>query len=76
MEEKPLTLLRLLLARLERISADSYWAHRASGIRGSLLNILENYESGQATGDQKILHIIDAGYKILLAAALEKTKLH
>lgn len=74
MEEQPLALLRLLIARLERISADSYWAHRASGIRGALLNSLENYESGQPIDEQKILNGIEAGYKILLAAALEKTK--
>jgi len=30
-------LIRLLLSRLERVSVDSYWAHRASGVRGALL---------------------------------------
>ena len=32
---------KLLVSRLERISADSIWAHKVSGIRGSLLKILE-----------------------------------
>lgn len=32
---------RLLALRLERLSADSIWAHRASGLRGSLLRMLE-----------------------------------
>lgn len=44
MDEEPLALLRLL-ARLERISADSCWAHRASEARGSLLRVLERLES-------------------------------
>jgi hypothetical protein len=35
---------RQLLVRLERLSADSYWAHRASGLRGSLLKCLEQID--------------------------------
>jgi hypothetical protein len=35
---------RQLIARLERISADSTWAHRSSGLRGSLLRSLEQAE--------------------------------
>jgi len=31
----------LLSSRLERLSADSHWAHQASGLRGSLLRCLE-----------------------------------
>jgi hypothetical protein len=34
----------MLVARLERLSADSTWAHRASGLRGSLLRHLEKIE--------------------------------
>src|SRR5687768_5616984 len=41
-EEK---IVYLLLARLERISADSYWAHRASGVRGALIRIMEESEA-------------------------------
>ena len=37
-------LIRLLLNRLEYVSVDSYWAHRASGIRGGLLKTLEELE--------------------------------
>jgi hypothetical protein len=40
------TLVRLVLARLERVSADSALAHRASGIRGALLRSLEEREEG------------------------------
>ena len=35
--EQQIDLARMLVARLERLSADSYWAHQASGVRGSLL---------------------------------------
>jgi hypothetical protein len=38
-------LIRLLLPRLERISVDSYWAHRASGVRGALVKLLEQMEA-------------------------------
>ena len=41
MDEETLGPVRLLPTRLERISADSYWAHRVSGVRGSLLRITE-----------------------------------
>ena len=36
---------RMLIARLERLSVDSYWAHRSSGLRGSLLRALEKVET-------------------------------
>ena len=39
---------RLLATRLERLSADSYWAHKASGLRGSLLRSLEDWERNAA----------------------------
>ncbi len=31
-----MSLLELLISRLEHLSSDSRWAHRASGLRGSL----------------------------------------
>ena len=34
-----------LVSRLERLSVDSYWAHRSSGLRGALLRALERAES-------------------------------
>ena len=41
-EEK---LINLLLERLERISVDSYWAHRASGVRCALIRSMEAQEN-------------------------------
>lgn len=36
---------RELSRRLERLSADSHWAHRASGLRGALLRSLDELEA-------------------------------
>ena len=37
---------RLLAARLERLTPDSPWAHKASGCRGTLLRLIERLERG------------------------------
>jgi hypothetical protein len=46
-EEKLVEQAERLVSRLERISADSVWAHRSSGLRGSLLRLLESWEAGE-----------------------------
>ena len=66
-------ILRLLLARLERVSVDSYWAHRASGVRGSLLRALEVLENGQAVNNAGLQSLLDQGFHILERAARERT---
>jgi hypothetical protein len=68
-EEK---LILLLLTRLERISVDSYWAHRASGVRGALLRALEKIENGSQ--DSKPDLLISKGFEILKEAAKEKSR--
>lgn len=65
-------LIRLLLERLERVSVDSYWAHRASGIRGGLLNQLEDLEKGTPAGQTNIDALISSSFDILTRAAREK----
>jgi hypothetical protein len=65
-------LIRLLLARLERVSVDSYWAHRASGIRGGLLRVLEDLEKGTSVGQAGITDLISSAFKILTRAARER----
>ncbi|MGC8855210.1 MAG: hypothetical protein ACP5QU_00245 [Anaerolineae bacterium] len=65
-EEK---LIQLILERLERISTDSYWAHRASGIRGALLHSLEEEQ-----GQQKRKVLIELALQLLAAAAREKCR--
>jgi hypothetical protein len=73
-----LPLLELLITRLERLSADSTWAHRASGLRGSLLRYQE--KATKSPGSDIILtaqemdrleRLMQAGFSILEKAALE-----
>ena len=65
-------LIHLLLTRLERISADSHWARRASGTRGSLLRLMERQEAGAAISPEEASELIQAGFDILEQAAREK----
>ncbi|MBK7316103.1 MAG: hypothetical protein IPO36_09560 [Anaerolineales bacterium] len=67
-------LLEMLLARLERISADSYWAHRASGVRGALLRVLEKLENGRPVSGSELKRLVDLGFRILENATMEKYK--
>ncbi len=67
-------LVRLLLTRLERVSVDSYWAHRASGVRGALLRALEKIEAGQAVDESALKRLVDKGFQILEQAARERTR--
>jgi hypothetical protein len=67
----------LLISRLERLSADSYWAHRASGLRGALLRSLERLENGEGgeAGEKEETARLDRlfqwGFEILARAARE-----
>lgn len=70
---KSIRVTTLLLERLERIPADSVWAHRASGLRGSLLAIQEQLEDGQQVDDPAMKRLIAYGFQILENAAREKT---
>lgn len=70
---KSIRVTSLLLERLERIPADSVWAHRASGLRGSLLAIEEQLEDGQQVDDPAMKRLIAYGFQILENAAREKT---
>ncbi len=67
-------LVSLLLMRLERVSVDSYWAHRASGVRGGLLRALEKIEAGQSFNKSELKRLMDQGFQILERAAQERTK--
>ena len=66
------SILPLLLSRLERISANSRWAHRASGIRGALLELLESIEAGEQVPQQKLKRLMEQGFYILGKAAKKK----
>jgi hypothetical protein len=67
-------MLQMLLARLERVSVDSYWAHRASGVRGSLLRALERLEAGQTIKSSNLDGILDEAFGILERAARERVR--
>lgn len=72
--QEHIKLLQLLLARLERVSADSFWAHRASGVRGSLLRALERLEAGEPVSAEHIRAVLEQGFHILERAARERTR--
>jgi len=75
MNEHPhLDLIRLLLARLERISVDSYWAHRASGLRGALLRALDQIENGLAVTEYPFHELMEQAFLILSRSAQEKRR--
>ena len=67
-------ILQLVLARLERVSVDSYWAHRASGIRGSLLRALERLEAGEAVSELQLRAVLQQGFSVLERAAQEEAR--
>jgi hypothetical protein len=58
--------------RLERISADSYWAHRASGVRGALLRTVEDFENQRPVSKSKLDALIKMGFTILEASIKNK----
>lgn len=80
MEER-LQAARQLARRLERLSADSLWARRASGLRGALLRSLEALEAQARLAEpdpQEVGRLLPAleqdihwGYILLYRAARE-----
>jgi DNA-binding response OmpR family regulator len=76
--EDILPLLEMLIARLERLSADSNWAHRASGLRGSLLRYQEELLTRHGselnlTPEEvsQLEQLMRSGFTMLEKAALE-----
>jgi hypothetical protein len=64
-----LQLVRILTERLERISADSIWAHRASGVRGALLRTLDQLQKGESLDQESLTKIVSMAFTILAHAA-------
>ena len=63
---------RILLDRLERLSADSSWAHRASGLRGALLKAVDKVSFSDCVLDIAYIEkLVERGYEILNQAARE-----
>jgi len=65
MDQNNLNSAHLLLNRLERISADSPWAHQASGVRASLAKCLAR----KNCQPDRIENLLRLGYQILEKAA-------
>jgi hypothetical protein len=62
-------LLRLLISRLERLSVDSHWARRASGLRGNMVKALEEAESGEKISSKRLDLLTHSAFEILRRAA-------
>jgi hypothetical protein len=64
-------LLKLLATRLERLSVDSIWARRASGLRGSVIKAIEAIDLGNNLSDDDLDMLIEKSFFILRSAARE-----
>ncbi len=74
LEDLNLKLIKRLADRLEHLSVDSTYAHRASGLRGSLLRYMERIEAGGRMNreEQALLdELMEYGFQILELAAKE-----
>jgi len=66
---RQMELLQLLAARLERLSADSHWARRASGLRGNIIKVLEITETGERISQERLGLLIGTAFDLLRRAA-------
>jgi hypothetical protein len=69
-----LTMARQVIHRLERLSVDSHWAHRASGLRRSLVRCTDELEEGGVDAPQtacRLEELLQQGFSILENAARE-----
>lgn len=71
MSNNDIELLRMLAERLERLSVDSIWARRASGLRGNIVKLLHEFEAGQAIEPARLSLLIKNAFEILRRAAKE-----
>jgi len=68
---KQVELLQLLASRLERLSADSRWARRASGLRGNIIKMLEEPDAGKSVNAPRVEMLTNAAFDILRQAAAD-----
>lgn len=64
-------ILRLLAARLERLSVDSRWSRRAAGLRGNILKILGQAEEGNPVSVRQVDLLTGKAFEILNQAAYD-----
>jgi hypothetical protein len=75
---------RMVVYKLERISADSIWAHRSSGQRGAILKLLDKIETSAPALDEsnserqidlmRLDALVKSSYLLLEKAAREYYK--
>ena len=61
----------MMAARLERLSVDSQWARRASGLRGNMIKVLEEIDAGQDVETARLNPLIERAFEVLRHAAQE-----
>ena len=71
MKESDIQLLKLLARRLERLNVDSLWARRASGLRGNIIKVLEEIDTGKEVQGERLPPLIDRAFEVLKHAAQE-----
>ena len=71
LDPRQVALLRMLTERMERLSADSIWARRASGLRRSLVKALETIDADGEETTQHIQELIFHSVEMLTKAAQE-----
>jgi hypothetical protein len=76
--DQQITVARDVVYKMERISADSTWAHSSSGYRGSLWRAIDRMEIARETSSglpeeemQRIAQLIERSYELLILAARE-----
>ena len=60
-----------MAGRLERLSADSHWARRASGLRGNIIKVLDETETTNDVSNNRLDLLIEAAFDLLRRAARE-----
>ena len=71
MTNQQLLQAQILVRRLERLSADSIWARRASGIRASLDKFLAEINPEGPYDVQKLADLVAHGFDFIEKAAQE-----
>ena len=62
---------KILVERLARLSADSIWARRASGLRASIDKTIHQIEAGERVEQTHFEHLVALGFEMLEKAAEE-----
>jgi len=74
LDKHELELIKRVIDRLEHLSVDSIYAHRASGLRGSLLRCQVRLETGEQLNQEDLARLdqlLDDGFEILALAGKE-----